>query len=83
MRGGEINNFHQCPLSYIEVEDLSRQFIINSRGLTYPTLGNGKSSSNCHFGGYGSSLEGKSLTWNVKRPFWGPDSFTKTRPFWG
>ena len=51
MRGGEINNFHQCPLSYIEVEDLSRQFIINSRGLTYPTLGNGKSSSNCHFVG--------------------------------
>ena len=31
---------------------------IPSRELTYPTLGKGKSSSKCHFGGYVSSLEG-------------------------
>ena len=31
---------------------------IQSRELTYPTLGKGKSSSKCHFEGYVSSLEG-------------------------
>jgi len=32
--------------------------LLPSRELTYPTLGKGKSSSKCHFGGYVSSLEG-------------------------
>ena len=27
------------------------ELVIPSRGLTYPTLGKGKSSSKCHFGG--------------------------------
>ena len=31
---------------------------VPSRELTYPTLGKGKSSSKCHFGGICSSLEG-------------------------
>ena len=35
---------------------------IPSRGLTYPTLGKGKSSSNPSFGGYVSSLEGNCKT---------------------
>ena len=34
---------------------------VPSRGLIYPTLGKGKSSSKCHFGGYVSFLEGMFL----------------------
>ena len=37
-----------------------KQLELPSRGLTYPTLGKGKSSSTCHFGGCVSFLEG---TW--------------------